>query len=188
MNWSLARADVEANRTLWCRDWSVVSREFMKSRAGRTWVFAILLLSTCTMGKGQSSATEAIPRAAGSGLTAQSDTNRALGDDETITNQSDNGKLILAGDVKPARAQPPNAPSTKVGFWFLQGLMFGSAVAAAETTHNCIQAGSCTAIPPQFRTRTAMYNAGLPVAAGVAILSYEMKKHGNHWWFVPSTL
>jgi len=160
----------------------------MKSHAGRAWIFTILLLSTGVMGKGQSSATPATSRAAGSGLSAQNETNRAPGNDITATNQPDNGKLNLAGEVKPARAKPTNDKGAKVGFWFLQGLMFGSAVVAAETTHNCIQAGSCTAIPAPFRTRTAMYNAGLPVAAGFAILSYEMKKHGNHWWFLPSTL
>jgi hypothetical protein len=80
-----------------------------------------------------------------------------------------------------------NTRST-VSFWSLQALMFGSAVAAAETTHNCIQSGSCTAIPTQFRTRSAMYNVGLPMCAGIAILSYEMKKHGNRWWFLPSSL
>jgi hypothetical protein len=30
-----------------------------------------------------------------------------------------------------------------------------------------------------------MYNAGLPVAAGIAILSYEMRKHRNRWWYLP---
>jgi len=28
--------------------------------------------------------------------------------------------------------------------------------------------------------------AGLSVAAGIAILSYEMKNHGNRWCFLPS--
>jgi hypothetical protein len=33
-----------------------------------------------------------------------------------------------------------------------------------------------------------MYNAALPVAAGIAILSHEMKKHGNRWWFLPPAI
>jgi len=85
-------------------------------------------------------------------------------------------------------AEKPDKSVSRVAFWSLQGLMFGSAIAAAETTHNCIQSGSCTEIPVQFRTRAAMYSAGLPVAAGIAILSYEMKKHGNRWWFVPPAM
>jgi hypothetical protein len=97
--------------------------------------------------------------------------------------KGENEATALAGRT---RAATPEGTASRVRFWSLQALMFGSAVAAAETTHNCIQAGSCTAIPVAFRTRTAMYNAGLPAAAGIAILSYEMKKHGNRWWYLPS--
>lgn len=85
----------------------------------------------------------------------------------------------------PPRAKWPDDASSQVKFWSLQGLMWGSVVAALQTTHKCIQAGSCTAIPVPFQSRTAMYNVGLPVAAGIGILSYEMKKHGNRWWSVP---
>jgi hypothetical protein len=78
--------------------------------------------------------------------------------------------------------------SSQIKFWSLQGLMFATAVAAAETTQNCIQSGSCTAIPSAFHSRAAMYGVGLPAAAGIALLSYEMKKHHNRWWYLPPTL
>jgi hypothetical protein len=178
----------------------------MKARRGRAWVFAILLFSICTVASGQSTATQETSGAAGSGFGVQNEANRAAREDKSTTDQPGKDKLILEGvdqdaaggavrgvDATPSgRSGSSRATGTgsgaQVGFWSLQGLMFASAIAAAETTHNCIQAGSCTAIPVQFRTRTAMYNAGLPVAAGIAILSYEMKKHGNRWWYLPSVV
>jgi hypothetical protein len=78
--------------------------------------------------------------------------------------------------------------NSRTTFWLLQGLMFGSGVAAVETTHNCINAGSCTAIPVQLQSRAAMYSIGIPAAIGVSVLSYEMKKHGNRRWFLPPAL
>jgi len=85
----------------------------------------------------------------------------------------------------------PSAPivnSSRVGFWAIQGLMLGSIIASVETTHNCLQAGSCTAIPSAFQSRTAMYNIELPVAAGVSFLSYVMKNRGSHWWYLPPAI
>jgi hypothetical protein len=93
---------------------------------------------------------------------------------------------VQTGSLGRRRAETGKTASAS--FWALQGLMFGSAIGAVESTHNCIQSGSCTAVPSMFRTRAAMYNAGLPVTAGIAILSYEMKKHGNRWWLLPPAI
>jgi len=98
------------------------------------------------------------------------------------------GNFEMTASSSPSRTGKKERTGSGVAFWALQGLMFGSAIAAAQTTQNCINSGSCTAVPTVFRARSAMYNVGLPAAAGIAFLSYEMKKHGNHWWFLPSTL
>lgn len=107
-----------------------------------------------------------------------------------------NGKFQIGGlkwdnklntFTKPSSKGWPGDTNSQIKFWSLQGLMFATAVAAAETTHNCFQTASCTAIPTQFRSRAAMYSVGIPVVAGVAILSYEMKKHDNRWWYLPPT-
>jgi len=90
-----------------------------------------------------------------------------------------NAALPTSGTAKREKS------GSTIGFWALQGLMFATSIAAAETTHNCLQAGSCTGIPTLFQSRAAMYNAGLPLAAGIAVLSYEMKQHRNHWWPLP---
>jgi hypothetical protein len=91
---------------------------------------------------------------------------------------------------KTTLKSPENNPGTmsRVAFWTLQGLMFASLVAAVETTQRCLNAGSCTAIPVPFQSRTALYNLGVPVSVGIAVISYEMKKHGNHWWYVPPVI
>jgi hypothetical protein len=104
----------------------------------------------------------------------------------------------LAGDKASAKAAQENKVAlqesavthgtsnrgSRIMFWSLQALMFGSTIAAIETAQNCIHAGACTIVPAQFRARSAMCNAGIPLAAGFAILSYEMKKHRSRWWFV----
>jgi len=98
------------------------------------------------------------------------------------------GNFATTESSGSSRTGKREGTASRAAFWALQGLMFGSAIAAVQTTQNCLNAGSCMAIPTQLRSRAAMYNVGLPAAAGIAILSYEMKKHGNHWWFLPSTL
>jgi len=74
---------------------------------------------------------------------------------------------------------------SQIEFWAVQGVMFGMSITAIETTHNCLQAGSCTAIPDALQSRGAQYMLGIPMVVGVAILSYELKKHNKGWWFVP---
>jgi hypothetical protein len=66
--------------------------------------------------------------------------------------------------------------------------MFASAVTAAETTHRCQNAGSCTAVPSPLKSRAAIYSVAIPASVGIAALSHEMKKHGNHWWYLPSVM
>jgi hypothetical protein len=77
---------------------------------------------------------------------------------------------------------------SRVKFWALQGVMFAMLAVSVETTHRCLDAGSCTGIPTPFQSRSAMLGVGVPVTAGIAILSYEMKKHDNHWWFLPPAI
>ena len=78
--------------------------------------------------------------------------------------------------------------NSNLTYWALQGLMFASVVATVETTHNCMDAGSCTGVPDPLKSRTAMYSLGVPVAVGLSILGYELKKHGNRFWYLPSVL
>lgn len=104
-----------------------------------------------------------------------------------------NSQVVPGGDkpniLPPKTALTPSKESPErmshVSYWALQGLMFGSLAVAIEETHRCLNAGSCTAVPAQFQSRTAMISVGIPFAVGVSILSYEMKKHGNHWWYLP---
>ena len=90
--------------------------------------------------------------------------------------------------VRVVRPVTPVETSHRVKFWALQGLMFASIPVAVETTHNCLNAGSCTLIPNPVQSRPAMYSLGIPVAAGISVLSYESKKRGNHWWYLPPAI
>jgi hypothetical protein len=124
----------------------------------------------------------AVGASANSGV--QPEAKAGSGGDQTIGNSSEGSR----GSVGGAAAERELSRGSQVEFWTVQGVMFGTTIAAIATTYNCLQAGSCTAIPVAFRSRGAMYSVGIPMAAGVAILSYEMEKHGKHWWFVPSAI
>src|SRR5579862_3630152 len=70
----------------------------------------------------------------------------------------------------------------------VNGMMFGSSLAAAELTQRCLPTGACTDVPDAFRSRAAMYGAGLPAAAAVVYLGYYFKSKGYRWWFVPAAI
>jgi hypothetical protein len=94
-----------------------------------------------------------------------------------------------AGDKTKLKSSDDSTWTTsRIGYWALQGVMFATVAIAVQETHRCLAAGSCTAIPTPFQSRPAMFSVGVPVAVGVSILSYEMKKHGNRWWFLPPAI
>ena len=94
----------------------------------------------------------------------------------------------------------PDSSVTATGGWLVDargvdwsfatvnGVMFGSSVAAAELTQRCLQARACNFVPGAFHSRAAMYGVGLPAAAGVSYLSYYLKRKGYRWWFVPAAV
>jgi hypothetical protein len=73
-------------------------------------------------------------------------------------------------------------------YWGATGLMFGSTVADIELTQRCQEVGQCSYAPSSLRSRAAMYGIGLPANAGLAYLSYRMKKHHSPIWFAPQVL
>jgi hypothetical protein len=76
-------------------------------------------------------------------------------------------------------------PSLGASYWALTGAMFASSIVNAEYANKCIDQNSCTSIPDPFRSRAAMYGAGLPAEAGVAYITAYLKGKGKRWWFVP---
>jgi hypothetical protein len=73
-------------------------------------------------------------------------------------------------------------------YWAVTGAMFSSSVMTAELTQRCLKSGACTAVPDVFRTRKAMYGAGLPVSAGVAYFSYYLKARRFKLWWLPQVI
>ena len=73
-------------------------------------------------------------------------------------------------------------------YWTMNGVMVGSSILSAQLTQNCLQAGACDFVPNAFRSRVAMYGAGLPAVAGVSYLGYRLKAKGYRWWFIPAAL
>jgi hypothetical protein len=179
----------------------------MKNCNVRAWILIALMLGTGLAASGQSSADiaptrddlllrdrrstpkliEEIPQWAAGTLASsgsQVEAKAGSGGEGATGNSRDLSKVSVKGTAN----QHMSSRASQIEFWSLQGIMLGTTIAAINTTHNCLQAGSCTAIPDFLQSRTALYNVGLPMAAGCAILSYEMKKHGSRWWFLPSAV
>ena len=70
-------------------------------------------------------------------------------------------------------------------YWTLTAAMFSSSFLSADLTQKCLRAGACTDVPDFFRTRKAMYGAGLPAAAAVSYFSYYLKRKHSRWWWLP---
>ena len=181
----------------------------MKTWNARACIFMALMLGRCLLASGQSLGdtelsrdgqlwanprsqsklvgAEEIPQWVVGGLTNSGvhlDAKAGSGGDRTIGNSSSSAGRNGGGAVTERKLDR----RSQIEFWAVQGVMFGMSITAIETTHTCLKAGSCTAIPDALQSRGAQYMLGVPVAAGVAILSYEIKKHKKRWWFVPSAM
>ncbi|MGD0600545.1 MAG: hypothetical protein ABR988_12015 [Terriglobales bacterium] len=64
--------------------------------------------------------------------------------------------------------------------------MFASSIVNVEETNSCLEQHTCSFVPMAFRSRGALYGAGIPAELGVAYLSYKLKEHRHRWWFVPA--
>jgi len=64
--------------------------------------------------------------------------------------------------------------------------MFASSIVNVEKTNTCLEQHTCSFVPVAFRSRGALYGAGIPAELGVAYLSYKLKEHRHRWWFVPA--
>jgi len=168
--------------------WPCNARLLAETRSQNEPAFSPINVMQNFIGIGKRTATiealAALPRT-WSGSSVQDETPEKPAGDKASPNAPQENKAALQ---ESAVTEVTSNQGSRIMFWSLQALMFGSTIAAIETTQNCIQAGACTAVPTQFRARSAMYNAGIPLAAGFAILSYEMKKHRSRWWFVPPAM
>ena len=181
----------------------------MKTWNARVCIFMALMLGRCPLASGQSLADIELSRD-GQVLPNSRSQSKLVGAEEfpqwVVGGLANSGVHLNAkaasggdravGDSSPSAGRNGGGTVTErkldrrsqIEFWSVQGVMFGTTIAAIATTHNCLQAGSCTAIPSSLQSRGAMYSVGIPMAVGVAILSYEIKKHEKRWWFVPSAM
>jgi hypothetical protein len=64
--------------------------------------------------------------------------------------------------------------------------MFASSIVNVEETNSCLEQHTCSFVPAAFRSRGALYGAGIPAELGFAYLSFKLKEHRHRWWFVPA--
>jgi hypothetical protein len=76
------------------------------------------------------------------------------------------------------------------GFWFLTLFQVGAVVADVETTQYALAHGGheWNPLAGDHPSRTRLYGISLPLSAGLAIWSYELKKLAphSHYWMIPS--
>ena len=66
--------------------------------------------------------------------------------------------------------------------------MFAASIMNVEKTNTCLEQHTCSFVPVAFRSRGALYGAGISAELGIAYLSYKLKEHRHGWWFVPAAV
>jgi hypothetical protein len=105
--------------------------------------------------------------------------------DTQDNSNSNNAIAVRSGEAAPATTggvgRTLDAP-----YVIQMGAMFASSIVIVEKTNTCIQQHTCSFVPVAFRSRGALYGAGIPVELGIAFVSYKLKQHGHRWWFAPA--
>jgi hypothetical protein len=70
-------------------------------------------------------------------------------------------------------------------YMLVVGTMFAASIVNVEETNKCLQAGTCSFVPEDLRSRKRLYAVGVPAELGVAYLSFMLKDRGHRWWFAP---
>jgi len=80
----------------------------------------------------------------------------------------------------------PVGASTGFGRTFLiaNSVMIGSSITNAEAIARC-PSDRCLSVPDSIRSRVTLYGIAIPASVAVGYLSYELKKSGNKWWYLP---
>jgi len=77
-------------------------------------------------------------------------------------------------------------PAIDAKFGIVTGMMSVASIVNVEKTNACLQQHTCSFVPVAFRSRAALFGAGIPAEVGVAYLSYRLKERRHRLWFVPA--
>ena len=102
------------------------------------------------------------------------------------------GSSPVKGAVAPAPAKA--APAAKGGlnraidgkYVVVMSAMFAASIVNVEKTNTCLEQHTCAFVPEAFRSRGALYGAGIPAEVGIAYLGYKLKEHRHRWWLLPA--
>lgn len=139
--------------------------------------------------------------AGGSGAAAGLNVASNVPDAPSATREKEDASAGAEGSASPIRKNSQGAPPAAVGpnwsevrrtadrqYWEVTGSMFAVSIANAELAQRCLHQLSCTWVPTEFRSRAAMYGAGIPADLGISYLTYRLKRGRKSLWFLPSTL
>jgi hypothetical protein len=101
----------------------------------------------------------------------------------TVETPSQEGMPPIKASLAP---QSPREWSVDAGrkFWIANGVLLGSSILDAEMIARCAPS-RCQFVPDVIRSRTALYGIGISASVALGYLSYQFKRSGNKWWYVP---
>jgi hypothetical protein len=105
--------------------------------------------------------------------------------------------LTTPGVAETGAEQPrlrEAAPAAKGGlnraidgkYVVVMSAMFAASIVNVEKTNTCLEQHTCAFVPEAFRSRGALYGAGIPAEVGIAYLGYKLKEHRHRWWLLPA--
>ncbi len=102
------------------------------------------------------------------------------------TNTTTDSAFSEASNPAPAPA-PEGSSVVDRKFVALTALTFGSSIAAIEMTQRCSVQHNCyNNVFSMQDIRIKLYAIAMPIDFGATLLSYELKKRGKRWWWVPA--
>jgi hypothetical protein len=110
---------------------------------------------------------------------------RMVAADTQDNSNGNNATAIRSGEAAPATTDGLGR-TFDAPYVIQMGAMFASSIVTVEKTNTCIQQHTCSFVPVAFRSRGALYGAGIPIELGIAYVSYKLKQHGHRWWFAPA--
>jgi hypothetical protein len=88
----------------------------------------------------------------------------------------------------PPTAKGPLIHKFDVKYVLVMSMMFAASIVDVEKTNTCLQEHTCSFVPATFRSRAALYGAGIPAEVGVAYVSYRLKERKHRWWILPAVV
>jgi hypothetical protein len=91
---------------------------------------------------------------------------------------------LIGASVAPRSPLEGSNTHLRRPFWLTVGALLGSSIADAELIARC-RPDRCQIVPDAVRSRPALYGIGISASVGLSYITYQLKRSGKKWWYVP---